>query len=349
MDHSQTNQATEIDKLLEKLKNAPVPSDLKEKAGQQVERARLSLKYGGSLTQIDITSKYIDWISALPWNAKTEDNLDLNKVKTLLDQNHFGLEEIKRRVLEYLSLIAIQKKNLGLDAIKAPSLMFVGLVGTGKTTFAKSVAEALGRKFARIPFGGLSSVLDLRGQAKTASEAEPGAVLKALRRIGTKNPVILLDEIDRIDPTSKAAIMGVLVELLDPEQNAQYIDYFIDYPFDLSQVLFIATANNSNALPIAVLDRLEVVQMPSYTDEEKIMIAKTHLLPKHMKMAGLTTENLKIDEALWTKLTRPMGYDAGVRSLERTIETIIRKVAYKIMTGQGNAFVINEQNLRDFL
>jgi len=348
MDSNQ-GQIDEIQKLLTKLNSASIPADLKEKASQQIERARLSLKYGGSLSQIDITSKYIDWISNLPWDKKTEDNLDLNKVKAILDQNHYGIEEIKKRVLEYLSVLAIQKKNLGTEAIRAPSLMFVGLVGTGKTTFAKSVAEALGRKFARIPFGGLSSVLDLRGQSKTAPEAEPGAVIRAVRRVGTRNPVILLDELDRVDPNSRSAIMGVLVELLDPEQNAQYVDYFIDYPFDLSQVLFISTANNANSVPIAVLDRLEVVQMPSYTDEEKIMIAKKHILPKHMKLAGLTAENLRIDDALWDKITRPMGYDAGVRSLERTIETIIRRTAYKIMTGQGNGFLVNEQNLRDFL
>ena len=176
------NQIMEIEKLLEKLKNAQIPSDLLEKATQQVERARLSLKYGGSLSQIDITSKYIDWIANLPWDKKTEDNLDLNKVKVILDQNHFGMEQIKKRVLEYLSIIAIQKKNLGTEEIRAPSLLFIGLVGTGKTTFAKSIAEALGRKFARIPFGGLSSVLDLRGQSKTASETDPGAVIKAIRR-----------------------------------------------------------------------------------------------------------------------------------------------------------------------
>lgn len=343
------NSLPEIEKLLEKLKNAQIPSDLLEKATQQVERARLSLKYGGFLSQIDITSKYIDWIANLPWDKKTVDNLDLNKVKVILDQNHFGMEQIKKRVLEYLSLIAIQKKNLGTESIRAPSLLLIGLVGTGKTTFAKSIAEALGRKFARIPFGGLSSVLDLRGQSKTASEADPGAVIKAIRRVGTKNPVILLDELDRIDPASKSAIMGVLVELLDPEQNSQYVDYFLDYPFDLSQVLFISTANNSNNIPIAVLDRLEIIQMPSYTDEEKIMIAKKHILPKQMKNAGITSENMRIDDALWTKITRPMGYDAGVRSLERTIETIIRRVAFKIMTGQGNGFLINDQNLSDFL
>ena len=258
------------------------------------------------------------------------------------------MENIKSRILEYISLIAIQKKNLNAEKIQAPSLLFIGLVGTGKTTIAKSIAEALGRKFARIPFGGMSSNLELRGQSKTTPEAEPGLILKAIRRVGTKNPVILLDELDRIAPEGKSGIMGVLIELLDTEQNSQYVDYFIDYPFDLSQVLFISTANNTTNIVTAVLDRLEVIQMPSYTDEEKIMIAKNYIFPKNLKEAGLSIDNVKIDNMLWPKLVRPLGFDAGVRSIERTIETIVRKIAYKVMTQQGQQFLINEENIRDY-
>ena len=199
----------------------------------------------------------------------------------------------------------------------------------------------MNRKFARIPFGGMSSNLELRGQAKTALEAEPGSILKAIRRVGTKNPVILLDEIDRITPEAKGGIMGVLIELLDTDQNFQYIDYFIDYPFDLSQVLFISTANNTTNIATAVLDRLEIIQMPSYTDEEKIVIAKKYIFPRHIKEAGLSLENVNIADSLCTKLVRPLGFDAGVRSIERTIEAIVRKIAYKVMTGQGHQFIIN--------
>jgi len=340
---------SEIERLKNKLNKTHLPSDLHEKAVQQIERISLSLKFGGNLSQIDITEKYIDWICNLPWDSKTQDNLDLNKVKQTLDKNHYGMESIKKRILEYISLIAVQKKNISIEKIKAPSILFIGLVGTGKTTIAKSIAEAMNRKFARIAFGGMSSILELRGQSKTQPEAEPGLILKALRRVGTKNPVILLDELDRIAPESKGAIMGVLVELLDPEQNSQYVDYFIDYPFDLSQVLFISTANNTSNIVTAVLDRLEIIQMPSYTDEEKIQIAKNFIFPRHLQEAGLSTENVKIDDLLWTKLVRPLGFDAGVRSIERAVETIVRRVAYKVITGQGQQFIINEENVREYI
>lgn len=343
------NSLSEVEKLRTALQNADLPANLHDKALQQIERINITLKYGGNLSQLDITAKYIDWITNIPWNKKSEDILDIKKAKEILDLHHYGLEKIKTRVLEYLSVLIIQKQKMQLDAFHAPILFFVGLAGTGKTTFAISVAESLGRKFVRIPFGGLSSALDLRGQSKTSPEAEPGMVVRALRRAGTKNPVILLDELDRITPESRAAIMGVLIELLDPEQNANYSDYFIDYPVDLSQVLFVATANNTNNVSTAVMDRLEVIQMPSYTDEEKITIAKNYILPRYLKESGLTQDNLKIDDAVWLKLTRPLGFDAGIRTLERTIEGVVRKVAYKIVNGEGTSFYITDSNVKEYV
>lgn len=340
---------SEIEKMKSRLESAHLPAELMEKASQQIERVILGLKYGGNLSQLDVTKKYIDWITTLPWDTKTEDILDIQTVKKVLDKNHYGLEKIKQRVFEYLSILALQKQNLKADVYHAPSLFFVGLVGTGKTTFAMSVAEALGRKFVRIPLGGISSPLDLRGQSKTSPESEPGMLIRGVRKAGSKNPVILLDELDRIAPETRASIMGVLIELLDPEQNANFTDYFIDYPFDLSQVLFIATANNTNDISTAVLDRLELIQMPSYTDTEKITIAKDYVLPQYLKSAGLTPENLKFDEAVWSKITRPLGFDAGMRTLERTVESIVRKVAYKIVSGQGKSFIVNEANLKEFI
>jgi len=343
-----TNGSSEIEKLKVQLQSSDLPANLRDKAVHQIERISLGLKYG-NLTQLDITSKYIDWITNLPWNKKTEDTLDIVKAKQILDNNHFGLEKIKQRVLEYLSLLAVHKQKIPDTTFHAPSLFFIGLAGTGKTTFAKSIAEALSRKFVRIPFGGLSNANDLRGQSKTSAEAEPGILIKALRRAGSKNPVILLDELDRITPDSRAEIMGVLIELLDPEQNMNYLDYFVDYPFDLSQVIFVATANNTNNIATAVLDRLEVIQMPSYTDDEKIQIGKKFVFPKYLKETGLTEENVRIDENLWAKLVRPLGFEPGIRSLERMIETMVRKAAYKIVKGEGNSFVISEMNLREFV
>lgn len=343
------NSLPEIDKLRTQLQSVNLPANLHDKAVQQIERIALTLKYGGNMSQIDITSKYIDWITHLPWNAKTQDIMDIQKAKAVLDKNHYGLEKIKSRVIEYLSLLLIQRQKLNLESFHAPCLFFVGLAGTGKTSFAVSVAEAFGRRFVRIPFGGLSSALDLRGQSKTTPEAEPGMIIKAIRRAGSRNPVILLDELDRITPDAMAAVMGVLIELLDPEQNANFTDYFLDYPFDLSQVLFIATANNTNNISTAVMDRLELIQMPSYNDEEKINIAKNYILPRYLRESGLTHENLVIDETVWAKLARPLGFDAGIRTLERTVESIVRKVAYKIISGQGNSFQVNETNMKEFL
>jgi len=343
------NSLSEIEKLKTRLQSTNLPANLHDKAVEQIERINLSFKYGGNLSQLDIISKYIDWITTLPWDKKSEDSLDIKKAKEVLDKNHYGLEKIKTRVLEYLSVLILEKQKMSSDVFHAPSLFFIGLAGTGKTSLAISIAEALGRKFVRIPFGGLSSAFDLRGQSKTSPEAEPGMIIRALRRAGTKNPVILLDELDRITPESRAAVMGVLIELLDPEQNANFNDYFIDYPFDLSQVLFVATANNTNNIATAVLDRLEVIPMPSYTDQEKIMIAKNYVLPQYLKLAGLTEQSLKIEDSVWEHITRPLGFDAGIRTLERTIEGIIRKAAFKIVSGQGTSFVVNDTNVKEFV
>ena len=331
------------------LQGADLPANLMERALHQIERIGLTLKYGGNMSQLDITAKYIDWITHLPWNKSSTDTLDINKAREYLDKNHYGLEHVKELVLEYLSVLILQKQKMPDEPFHAPNLFFVGLAGTGKTTFASSIAEALGRKMVRIPFGGLSSALDLRGQSKTAPEAEPGMIMRAIRRAGTKNPVVLLDELDRCTPESRASIMGVLIELLDPGQNIQYTDYFIDYPFDLSQVLFVATANNTSSVATAVLDRLEVVQMPSYNDHEKIEIGKRFILPKYLKQTGITPAQLTIDDSTWEKLVRPLGFEPGIRSLERQIELIVRKVSYQLVSGKGTAFAINDANLREYV
>lgn len=348
-DSSDSNSFSEIQKMSALLQQAQLPPSLFEKVNSQLERLALVIKYGGAINQLDIFAKYIDWICSLPWNAKTEDILDIKKAKEIMDKKHYGLDVIKKRVLEYLSVLILQRKQLRTDNFRSPILFFVGLAGTGKTTFAQAIAEAMGRKFARIPFGGLSSALDLRGLSKVQPEAEPGMVIKALRRVGSKNPVILLDELDRIVPESRGAIMGVLLELLDPEQNANFNDHYIDYPFDLSQVIFVATANNTTTISTAVMDRLEVIQMPSYSDDEKIVIARDYILPQLLAESGLTPSNLTVDDVVWKHIARLSGYDPGIRSVERKVETIVRKVAFKVINGEGNQFVINEQSVKEYL
>ena len=339
----------EIKRLEEQISSVSLPSDLKERLGASIERLKFASRFESYSKNLEEVSRYVDWVCALPWHKRTDDILDLDFAKKVLDKNHFGLSQIKERILEYLAVLNLQKKREIKGKLRAPILCFVGLVGTGKTTLAYSIAQAMGRKFTRIPFGGLGDPGFLRGRSKMISESEPGQVIKALKYAGTKNPVILLDEVDRVADENRSTIMGVLVELLDPEQNEKFIDYYLDYPFDLSEVLFIATANNTTNISTAVLDRLEPMQMPSYSDEEKITIGKNYILPKIMNTMGLTPGDLEIALSVWPKIVRPLGFDAGVRTLERNISTFCRKVAKKIVEGKKTKVLISEENLKEYL
>jgi ATP-dependent Lon protease len=294
--------------------------------------------------------KYIDWITILPWNKRTQDTLDLVNARKIMEAHHFGLTDIKTRVLEYMSVMKLKlEKGEGKDVYRAPILCFVGLVGTGKTTIAYSIAEALGRPIARIPFGGMGDALDLRGQSRMHPEAEPGKVIKALRDTQSKNPVILLDEIDRVTEQGRSSIMGVLVELLDPKQNYAFVDHYIDFPFDLSEALFIATANNTTNIATAVMDRLEPISMPSYTDLEKVTIGQKYILPAAMKASGLPSGALTIDDDVWANIVRPLGYDAGIRTLERNIDGIVRKVAMMLVEAKAQSVHVTSVNIKEFL
>jgi len=338
---------SEVNKLKDTVSNALIPDGLKDKVLEMIVRLMRMAKYGGYSEEYEKIAHYIDWIISLPWLKKTEDILDLQKAEEIMEKHHYGMKEIKERIIEYLSILKLNKGKHKIS--RAPILCLVGLVGTGKTTFGYALAEAMGREFARIPFGGMGSALDLRGQSRLHPDNEPGQVIKALKRSQTKNPVILLDEIDRVSDKTRSDIMGVLVELLDPEQNQQFTDHYIDYPFDLSDVLFLATCNNTTKIATAVLDRMEVLQMPSYTDEEKMVIAKKYLLPNIMDECGLNQENIIIDEELWKQIIRPLGFDAGIRSLERTIKGVCRKVAKLVVEGKVQHFHLTQDNIKDFL
>ncbi len=339
----------EIEKLEDKVSSEAIPPDLKEKIITSIERLKLAFRFGNYSKDLEEISNYIDWVESLPWAKRTDDILDLGHAKKILDENHYGLQQIKDRILEYLAVLKLKKERSSEKIVRAPILCFTGLVGTGKTTIAYSIAQSLGRKFVRIPFGGLGDPGFLRGRSRKLTEAEPGQIIKAIRTAGTKNPVILLDEIDRVVEESRSTIMGVLVELLDPEQNARFMDYFLDYPFDLSEVLFIATANNTTNISTAVLDRLEPMQMPSYNDEEKMIIGQKFILPKTMKEMGLSPADLELSVSVWPKIIRPLGFDAGVRTLERNIAAICRKVAKIIVEGKKAKVIVSDENLREFV
>ena len=343
----------QIQKLEDKIKAANLAPDLMEKINSMLTILKVSLKTGtGNFVNYESISNYIDWVTSLPFHNETPDVMDLVKVKETLDKNHYGLETVKNTILEYLSALILEMQNSSSTQVRAPALCLVGLVGTGKTTLAYSRAEALGRTFERIPFGGMGDALALRGQSRAFSDAEPGQIIKKLAHSKSKNCVILLDELDRVSDQARSDIMGVLVELLDLEQNKAFTDHYIDYPFDLSHILFIATANNTTNISTAVLDRLEILQMPSYTDEEKKIIAKDYLFPKIKQEAGLSALQITVDDALWPTVIRPLGYDSGIRSLQRTIETISRRIARMVVEGKiakTGTFEVTAQNLKQFL
>lgn len=346
---------TEVAQLEEQVHQVTLPPELKEQTLTSIDRLARMAQFGGYSAEYEQLARYIDWIVGLPWDKRSEDILDLARVRRVLDRHHYGLAEIKERLLEYLAVLKLrqekkQTEKKGMELLfHAPILCFVGLVGTGKTTIAYSIAEAMGRRFERIPFGGMGSALDLRGESRVRPDAEVGQVLKAIRRSGVKNPVVLLDEIDRVTEAARADIMGVLIELLDPEQNSAFTDHYIGYPFDLSEVLFVTTANNTTNISPPVLDRLEPMQMPSYTDEEKVTIGRDFILPRVMDEMSLPGEALVIEGAVWPKIVRPLGYDAGIRTLERTINTICRRVAKKIVEGRGKKFQITLDNVKEYL
>ncbi len=342
--------AQEINTLIEKVKAADLPDRLREIVLVRLNQLAKLTNSPSFLPEFDSMEKYIDWITILPWNKRVQDKLDLESAKKVLEIHHYGLTDIKTRVLEYMSVMKLkQEKGESADIYRAPILCFVGLVGTGKTTIAYSIAEALGRPIARIPFGGMGDPLDLRGQSRMHPEAEPGKIIKALRDTKCKNPVILLDEIDRVTEQGRSSIMGVLVELLDPKQNYAFIDHYIDFPFDLSEALFIATANNTTSIATAVMDRLEPISMPSYTDQEKVVIGQKYILPAAMKAAGLPQGALTIDDDVWANIVRPLGYDAGIRTLERNIDGVVRKVARMMVEGKAQNVHLTSENVKQFL
>lgn len=336
-----------VEKLKQKINSSNLPEDVYNHLQNELSRIELALKTTGFTLEVDREMDFVNFVSELPWMKTSQDILDLHRAQQILDKNHYGMEVVKARILEYLSILILNQRKGQIP--KSPILVFVGLAGSGKTTLAYSIAESLGKPIERIPFGGLGSALQLRGESRLKAEAEPGFIIKALQKAQVKNPVILLDELDRVTTEARADIMGVLVELLDPEQNIAFLDHYLGLPFDLSQVLFIATANNLNNIATAVLDRLEVIEMPFYSDEQKIVIGRDYLLPKTLANDGVDPNLVKIDPSLWTHIVRPLGFDGGIRSLKRNIDELVRKIALKIVQGDSGPFEITEANFAQYM
>ncbi len=336
------NTAQGSDELKQKISQVELPQNIQEKLFNLI-------RFPGTGAEYEKLVAFVEFVIGLPFNKSSQDILDLNRAKQILDKNHYGLSVVKDRILEYLAVLIMHAKNGSQEEFHAPILLFVGLVGTGKTSIAYSVAEALGRPIIRIPFGGMGDPLQLRGQSRVRPDSEPGQIMKALENTKVNNPVILLDEIDRVAEEGRVDIMGVLVELLDPAQNHAFVDHYLDFPFDLSKVLFIATANNTGNIATAVMDRLEPIEMPAYSDEEKMTIGRNYLLPKAIIQAGLQPGQLTIDESTWPAIIRPLGFDAGIRSLNRALEGMARKIARAVVEGKQGPFKVTAENIGEYI
>jgi ATP-dependent Lon protease len=334
--------AGEAKSLREKIDSTVMPDDARKAALQELERLQQTPP---AAAEYGVARNYLDWILALPWEKSTEDKLDLKAAEKILDEQHFGLAKVKDRLIEFIAVIKRRKQ------IKGPILCLVGPPGVGKTSLGKSVADALGRKFARISLGGMRDEAEIRGHRRTYVGAMPGRIIQTLRRVESRNPVILFDELDKVGADFRGDPAAALLEVLDPAQNNTFTDHYLDLPFDLSRVLFIATANWLDPIHPALRDRLEVIELPSYTESEKLQIAKRYLVPRQIEEHGLTKSEVKISDAVLRALIREYTREAGVRQLEREIAALARKAARKIVSRNGAAqpVKLDAPDLKDYL
>ena len=323
----QTDERTqEIDDLRQAIEAAGMTEEAKKEALRELDRLS---KMPPAAAEYTVARTYLEWLLALPWSKETEDILELSEARRVLDEDHWGLEKIKERILEYLAVKSMRPKG------KDPILCFVGPPGVGKTSLGRSIARALGRRFHRISLGGMRDEAEIRGHRRTYIGALPGQVIQGLRRAESRNPVLMLDEIDKLGMDFRGDPASALLEVLDPEQNVAFRDHYVDVPFDLSRVLFITTANLLDTVPPALRDRMEIIELPGYTEEEKVRIAGTHLVPKQAKDHGLLEgEHIRWTDAALARLVRYYTREAGLRSLERQIAAICRKVAKRRVEGQ---------------
>ena len=333
-------EATDVDELREKLAATPLNDEARQKAERELER--LSHMAPGT-PEIGISRTYVEWILDLPWGKTTEDNLDLKRAARVLSQDHYGLTKVKERIVEYLAVLRLKKD------MKGPILCFVGPPGVGKTSIVRAIATAVGRKFVQMSLGGVRDEAEIRGHRRTYVGAIPGRIISGLKQAGTVNPVFLFDEIDKMSSDFRGDPAAAMLEVLDAEQNNAFRDHYMELPFDLSHVMFITTANTVDTIPPALLDRLELIEVPSYTDLEKLAIGKKHLLPKQIKEHGLPPKSITMTDRVMAELIEGYTREAGVRTLERTLARVARKAAVEVLETGATTVSVTSKKLREYL
>ncbi len=333
-------KAQEVLSYRKKIKRAKMSKEAQKEALKQVKR--LDQMHTDSAESAVVRS-YLDWLVELPWSKATRDDIDIKKAKKVLNQDHYGLQNIKDRILEYLSVRKLNKKT------KGPILCFVGPPGVGKTSLGQAIARAMQRKFVRISLGGIRDEAEIRGHRRTYIGSLPGRILQGLKQAGTKNPVFMMDEIDKLGSDFRGDPSSALLEALDPEQNTSFSDHYLNLPFDLSSVMFILTANITDTIPSALLDRMEIIHLSGYTEEEKKIIAEKHLLPRQIKENGLTRKNVSLSARALLQIIQEYTSEAGLRNLERELGTLCRKIARKMAEGSKGLHAVTRGNLHKFL
>ena len=334
------NDQAETEELREKLKKADLPEDVRKEAERELGRLE---KMSPQQPEFNVIRTWLEYVIELPWKTRSEDNLDIPRARQVLDEDHFGITKVKERILEQLAVLKLNPEA------KAPILCFVGAPGVGKTSLGQSIARALGRKFERMSLGGLHDEAELRGHRRTYIGAMPGRLIQAMRRAAANNPVLMLDEIDKLGRDFRGDPAAALLEVLDPEQNKAFRDNYLDLPFDLSKVLFVTTANSLDTIPAPLLDRMEIIRLSGYSEEEKAQIATRYLLPRQLKHAGLTAEQCDITPEALKKIIGSYTREAGVRRLEQTLGRVIRKVALKFAEGTTDAVTVKPDDVIEML